>query len=166
MSVPSKWLARLRALENPETRGGTLLTKPTEPPFVSFVSTPPPNVLENSAANLPDLEAFEERAAILEFDGGLTREAAERQAAREVSSDDLPNDPAMTRRRAAVLAVLREHPERHRHVAFDPDAEPGTVLATVAVRMVGGGIATGELRIPADRYNPFAIIAVLQQADQ
>jgi hypothetical protein len=32
----------------------------------------------------PDLDAFEERAAILEFDGGFSRDEAERRAAREL----------------------------------------------------------------------------------
>jgi hypothetical protein len=31
---------------------------------------------------IPDIEAFEERAAIAEYDGGLTRQAAEDLAAR------------------------------------------------------------------------------------
>ena len=32
---------------------------------------------------IPDIEAFEERAAIAEYDGGLSRERAEELAARE-----------------------------------------------------------------------------------
>ena len=106
--------------------------------------------LRPEAANLPDLESF-----------GESRRDSEVQA-----DSDLPDDPAMERRRERVLAVLREHPERHRHVIFDPDAEPGVVIATVAVRMAQGGIATGELRIPADRYDPFLILAMLQRAEQ
>ena len=35
----------------------------------------------------PDIEAFEERAAIAEHDGGLTRAAAENVAAREQGYD-------------------------------------------------------------------------------
>ena len=34
-----------------------------------------------SAPLIPDIEAFEERAAIIEFDGGLTRKQAEDLAA-------------------------------------------------------------------------------------
>ena len=36
-----------------------------------------------SAASIPDIEAFEERAAIAQFDGGLTRLQAESLAAQE-----------------------------------------------------------------------------------
>jgi hypothetical protein len=36
-----------------------------------------------SAARIPDIEAFEERAAIAEYDGGLTRLQAESLAAQE-----------------------------------------------------------------------------------
>lgn len=34
-----------------------------------------------STPSIPDIEAFEERAAIIEFDGGLTRKQAEDLAA-------------------------------------------------------------------------------------
>jgi hypothetical protein len=40
---------------------------------------------------LPDIDAFEERAAIAQFEGGLSRRQAEEQAAREqgfATSDD------------------------------------------------------------------------------
>ena len=36
-----------------------------------------------SASRIPDIEAFEERAAIAQFDGGLTRLQAESLAAQE-----------------------------------------------------------------------------------
>ena len=36
-----------------------------------------------SASPIPDIEAFEERAAIAEYDGGLTRLQAESMAAQE-----------------------------------------------------------------------------------
>jgi hypothetical protein len=37
---------------------------------------------------IPDIEAFEERAAIAEYDGGLTRKAAEDLAARAQGFED------------------------------------------------------------------------------
>ena len=37
---------------------------------------------------MPDIEAFEERAAIAEYDGGLSREAAEDLAARQQGFPD------------------------------------------------------------------------------
>ena len=38
-----------------------------------------------------DLDAFEERAGILQFDGEFTREEAERRAAAELGADEKPN---------------------------------------------------------------------------
>jgi hypothetical protein len=75
------YLARLKA----EFSGKTLpneLTKPTKPPSGSFVSAPSRHVSDIEA----DREAFEERAAIMEFDGGLTRAEAERLARLDVSA--------------------------------------------------------------------------------
>lgn len=62
-------------------RGGA--TKVTKAPFVPFVATPAAPLRQISAASGPtpiDREAFEERAAIIEFDGGLSRDEAERTA--------------------------------------------------------------------------------------
>ncbi len=81
------WLARLK-----KTAVGpdTYPAKPTKPGFGGFGGTPPA-LSQNSgvtaqAANDPahaqdfDREAFEERAAIMEYDGGLSRTEAERLA--------------------------------------------------------------------------------------
>ncbi len=88
------WLARLKkAAVAPEP----VPAKPTKPPFVGFVGTPAA-LSQNSgvtvqAANDPahaqdfDREAFEERAAIMEHDGGLSRTGAEALAAAGMFSD-------------------------------------------------------------------------------
>ena len=58
-------------------------TKGTKGAFDTFVATPAAPLRQISAANDPasiDREAFEERAAIMEFDGGLSRAEAERLA--------------------------------------------------------------------------------------
>jgi hypothetical protein len=78
------WLARLK-----KTAVGpdAYPAKPTKPPFAGFAGTPAA-LSQNSggdaqAANDPahvpafDREAIEERAAIIEFDGGLSRPEAE-----------------------------------------------------------------------------------------
>lgn len=79
-----KWLERLK-----KTSTGTKHhpTKPTEPGFVGFVGTPLEPVQKSSSDPAPanderhtittDREAIEERAAIIEFDGGLSRCDAE-----------------------------------------------------------------------------------------
>lgn len=75
------WLARLKKNEcAPETD----TTKPTKPGFVGFVA-PIPEPFEKSGADpiaandapAPDREAWPERAAIAEYDGGLSRQDAE-----------------------------------------------------------------------------------------
>jgi hypothetical protein len=116
---------------------------------------------EDAASAAYLLECWNERSAIREFDGGADRDAAEVQAAL-----DLGIDPATIRRQNRAAKVLREHPERHRHISFDPNAEPGTVIATVAVRMDDGRIAVAESRIPADRYDPFLILDSMERAEQ
>jgi len=52
-------------------------TKGTKAPSVAFVAPIPP-----PSRQISYLEAFEERAAIMEFDGGLTRQEAEQRARR------------------------------------------------------------------------------------
>jgi hypothetical protein len=116
---------------------------------------------EDAASAAYLLECWNERSAIREFDGGADRDAAEVAAAL-----DLGLDPATVRRQDQAAQVLREHPERTRHIAFDPDAEPGAVIGTVAIRLADGGIAVCEMRLPADRYDPFLIVGAMQRADQ
>ena len=58
-------------------------TKVSKAPYVPSVATPAARLRQISAANecAPiDREAFEERAAIMEFDAGLSRAEAERLA--------------------------------------------------------------------------------------
>ena len=86
------WLARLKKTAMPTELDPT---KPTKPLFVGFVGTPAgfshKSGGDATATNDPtqaqdfDREAFEERAAIIEFDGGLSRIEAERLA---LSNDD------------------------------------------------------------------------------
>lgn len=94
------WLARLKKTAvGPETDPA----KPTKPPFAGFAGTPAA-LLQNSggdaqAANDPphvqafDPEAFAERAAIMEFDGGMSR--AEAEAASAVVRGDAPAPEAL-----------------------------------------------------------------------
>lgn len=54
-------------------------TKVSKGAFVPFVATPAAPFQQIAAAGV-DLEAFEERAAIMEFEGGLDRAEAESRA--------------------------------------------------------------------------------------
>ena len=63
-------------------------TKVSKGAFVPFVAAPSAPLRQISASNEPtlfDAEAFEERAAIIEFEGGLSRTEAERLALADVA---------------------------------------------------------------------------------
>lgn len=100
------WLARLKkSTVGPDT----CPAKPTKPPFAGFAGTPPALSQKSGgdakAANDPahvqdfDPEAFEERAGIAQFDGGLSRPDAEALAAQGMACDPdrhcWPNTNAM-----------------------------------------------------------------------
>ena len=62
-------------------------------------------------------------------------------------------------RRQRVLAKLAAEPDQQRVAIFDTDAEPDVVICTIAIRNAG----TCELRVPSDRYNPWAVLESLQK---
>jgi hypothetical protein len=62
-------------------------------------------------------------------------------------------------RRQRVLAKLAAEPDRQRAAIFDPDAERGMVICTIAVR----GVGTCELRIPSDRFDAWAVLEAMQR---
>ena len=66
----------------PATPATNEAEKPNSAGFVAnvaIVATISP--AQNTSPNIPDADAFEERAAIAEYDGGLTRDEAEQLAA-------------------------------------------------------------------------------------
>ena len=70
------WLKRARREMRTDDGGGTANTAKTPPTAVTAVC--PGGICRESEETLR--EAWEERAAIMEFDGGLSREEAERKA--------------------------------------------------------------------------------------
>jgi len=74
----------------------------------------------------------------------------------ELAANDAVVDPDVERRRNRALAILADEPERHIAVVAEP-GDPAYV--TVAIR----GVAVGELTIPAERYDGFALLALMQQ---
>ena len=66
-----------------------------------------------------------------------------------------PN-PDTERRRALVVAILAEHPDRRIAIVAEP--EPGNP-AHVMVAIRNGW--SGEITIAADRYDPFALLELL-----
>ncbi|MCP5187029.1 MAG: hypothetical protein H6991_04625 [Pseudomonadales bacterium] len=61
-------------------------------------------------------------------------------------------------RRARVIAELLENPDfRYVIEVMDPDTDP--VIISIGIR----GLATFEIKVPQARYNPFALLQLLEQ---
>ena len=67
-----------------------------------------------------------------------------------------PGDDVLCRRNRA-LAILGEQPERQ--IAIVAEAGDPIAYVTVAIR----GVAVGDLEIPAERYDAFALMALMEQ---
>ncbi len=77
-------------------------------------------------------------------------------ALQEAANDPLP-DPAMEARRHRVLAMLTERPDiKYAMLVDNPAADP--VLLALAIR----GQATCELAIPAAKFDPFLLLALIE----
>lgn len=63
-------------------------------------------------------------------------------------------------RRAKVLTMLAENPKTRRAFITDMDSKPDSVILTIAIR----DVATFEMQISKDRYDPFVFLEVLQKA--
>ena len=118
------WLARLKkSAVAPETDP----EKPTKPGFGGFGGTPAPTFQnsggEPGAANDPahaqdfDREAFEERAAIIEIDGGMSRKDAEALAGGDSAPDPdrhcWPHTTAMNTAEIDTFTGRLHHFTRH-----------------------------------------------------
>lgn len=62
-------------------------------------------------------------------------------------------------RRAKVLTMLAENPKTLRAFITDMDSKPDSVILTIAIR----DVATFEMQISKDRYDPFVFLEVLQK---
>lgn len=79
-------------------------------------------------------------------------------AFRQISADELPIETETKARRNSVLGILAEHPDtRYAVLVDDPDTDP--LLLTLAIR----GQATCELAIPAAKFDPFELLAILDR---
>jgi hypothetical protein len=74
----------------------------------------------------------------------------------ELAANDAAIDPGTERRKARALRMLEEEPARRIAVVAEA-GDPAHV--TVAIR----GVAVGELEIPAERYDGFALLALMEQ---
>lgn len=77
-----------------------------------------------------------------------------------------PADPRRAERQRRAVELLRQHPGRRRAVVVDGDTRGDAVAVSVAVRGRDEEIAVGDLHIPRDRYDPFAILAALEASEQ
>lgn len=83
--------------------------------------------------------------------------AQPRKAAND-TADPLP-DPSTEARRQRVLAMLAERPDVRYAVITDTEADPEAVLLTLAIR----GQATAEFRIPAEKYDSFLLLDLIDR---
>ncbi|MGE5141449.1 MAG: hypothetical protein ACM3JD_18420 [Rudaea sp.] len=77
----------------------------------------------------------------------------------ELAANDPGVDPDGDRRRSRALAILAAQPERDIAVVAQA-GDPAQV--TVAIR----GVAVGDLEIPAERYDAFALLALTNEHGQ
>ena len=102
-----------------------------------------------AALAVPDLDAFEERAAIIEYDAGLQRHDAETLAAQEQGFADVPSlQGEMVRRWAAEIERLARLP------AISPE---GTVALKRARTFISEGWALQAARLGWDEVELFGI---------
>ena len=76
----------------------------------------------------------------------------------DTESDALP-DPAAEARRQRALAKLADNPALRLAVVCDAEAEAGEVPIAVAIR----GKGTCEVRVPEARFDPFALLDLVQR---
>ncbi len=183
-------LNRLRALEISREAGRPEPSKPTKAPFDGFVGAPLPSSCKYSQAMPVTAPAFrnqyapahehEHRTAnnsvdrwrvhystgaamevlftppatadevAVVYPGARIQPMQEAQEAPSVSPA-----PDVARRRSRALAILAEHPNQRIGVIAEASS-PAHV--TVAVR----DLAVGDLEIPAERFDAFQLLALMQ----
>jgi hypothetical protein len=74
------------------------------------------------------------------------------------NADTLP-DPAAELRRQRVIAMLVEKPSVRYAVLVEEGVDPDAVILTLAIR----GVATCELRIPRQKYDPYLLLQLIEQ---
>jgi hypothetical protein len=58
-----------------------------------------------------------------------------------------------------VLSLLAENPDKQRVYVTDTITDPDNVILTVAIR----GVATFEMLVPQDRYDPFLLVEMIDK---
>ena len=141
-------LDRLRALETSRKAPDPEPTKPTEGGFDGFVGAAPTPFPNNFGATNETVDALTNTA----------RDVQARYPGAVV--EPLPDvDRDVERRREKALAMLEADPNlRVAVVAERPDLGSSVALVCVAVR----DAAVADLEIPAERYDGFALLGLMQ----
>jgi hypothetical protein len=78
--------------------------------------------------------------------------------------EELAAEAARNVRRQRSISLLQDAQDRHfAAIAGEPIGDQVPVM--VAIRTTGHGIVTGELFIPADRWDPVLFLRFLQEQD-
>jgi hypothetical protein len=78
------------------------------------------------------------------------------QAANDPAAHKAPKDQGADRRRAKALALLEQHPDWRIAVVVETGSP---AIVGVAIR----GVAYGEIEIPAEQYDAFALLALMER---
>jgi len=72
---------------------------------------------------------------------------------------ELTSDTQQNARRQKVLAMLEENSNKQRAVYADTESDQDNVILAIAVRH----LATYEMLIPKEKYDPFRLLALIEQ---
>ena len=120
-------------------------TKPTEAPFVSFVSTPP----------APFSSAAAPGSALAEVSELLTEEGEGELLAAILKAPD----PKAEARKAKALAIL-QGASNVKRVCIADTTEPERIILTIAIRDPWGAV---ELSVDRSRFDPMALMELAER---
>lgn len=154
-----KWMVRARSEISKSADRGAAKTDETQVSAVLAVAGSPVSGNEdvrNPGAAAPGTANTDETGLLSVLAVGHSQVSGERPAA----------DPRRAERQRRAVELLRQHPGRRRAVVVDGDTRGDAVVVTVAVRDRDEEIAVGDLHIPRNKYDPFAILAALEASEQ
>jgi hypothetical protein len=94
--------------------------------------------------------------------GALLDLATKAEPASANAQSDVPEalpDAMAEARRQRVLAILAARPGVRHAVLTDTEADPDAVILALAIK----GVATCELRIPRQKYDPFLLLELIKR---
>ena len=91
------------------------------------------------------------------------RTKADARALNPDASRTAKPDRAAEERRTRTLQMLKETQSLRYALVVDPEAIREAVIVAMAIRTAQGEVATCELRIPRDKYDPFVFLEALER---